>query len=105
MRAGRLRHLLTVQSASHAQDDMNEDIETWSDAGTTYGDIQPGDGRKYVKGEQNVHEISHEITIRYYSGLTQAHRLKFGSRVFNIVRVLNIGERNIKTMVLCKEEI
>lgn len=105
MRSGRLRHLLTIQSASHSQDGLGEDIESWSDSGTVYGDIQAGNGRKYVHGEQNIHEVTHEIETRYHSGITQANRLKFGTRVFNIVRAINVGERNIRMMILTKEEI
>ena len=107
MRAGQLRELLNVQTATHTRDGLGEDIETWSNSFTAYASIMPSDGRKYIHGEQNTFEISHEITVRHDSRITQAARLQHpqDGRIFNIVRVLNVGERDVRMLILAKEEI
>lgn len=103
MRAGQLRHRLAVQKATESQSSSGEITVEWSILNWTWGQIVPLSGRELDAARQIKSEATHEIRLRYDSGLTSEHRLLFGSRVFEINAVLNVDERNRESRILARE--
>lgn len=102
MRAGELRHRLTIQSRSVTRDETGQELESWSDVATVWGSIEPLSGREAVQ-EQAIHsETTHKVVLRHRD-ISMEDRLVFGSRRFHVLSVLNTGERNIETVLLCRE--
>jgi SPP1 family predicted phage head-tail adaptor len=113
MRAGQLRHRITIQSHTSAQDNYGEVDWTWSTGFETWAKISPLRGNQYFNAQQVQANVSHKITLRYQAlpNSTDINadntRLLFGStaRVYNIVSVINPDERNIYLDLMCEEII
>jgi SPP1 family predicted phage head-tail adaptor len=104
MRAGQLRHQVVLQrrtvtrSAGHAAM-----AETWTNWQTVWAKIEPLSGRELLQAQQTQAETTHEIVIRYVSELTPRDRVRFGTRVFEILSIINRDERNEMLTLQCVE--
>jgi len=76
---------------------------TWSTFKTVPASIWPLKGAEYITAMQVTSEISHKIRIRYLADLTPKHRIKWGSRYFDIEAIINPDERNIYFEMMCRE--
>jgi SPP1 family predicted phage head-tail adaptor len=107
MRAGKLRHRLTIQEYSKADDSFGEPIKTWaniSSVPTVWGSIEPISGNEFFTARQIASETTHRITIRYKEGLDNKMRFKFGSRYFYILSVLDKDEKGVEMEIMCRED-
>ncbi len=50
-------------------------------------------------------DVTHRITLRYMSGITPKMRVNYNSRIFDILSVINVGERNRELQLMCRESI
>ena len=105
MRAGRLRHRVSIQSQGTTLDDYGESTDSWSTDDTVWAAVEPVSGSERDIGEQMVGVVTHRVVMRYVSSLTPNKRILFGSRVLNINSVLNIDERNERLSLFCMEEV
>lgn len=92
--AGRLRHLVTVQSQSTTQDGAGQRLQTWTTVTTAWADIKPVSGRDFYAQSGEHADITHEIEMRYGTTVSPGNRAVLGSRTFDIRSVLNVDERN-----------
>lgn len=102
-RAGELRQRVTVEVAAQTRNAQGGFIETFMPEGDRYAKIEPLSGREFFEAQRVDSDITHQITMRNYSGLTTSHRITYGSRTFNIESVINTDERDWKTVVMCRE--
>lgn len=105
MRAGKMRHRVVVQSASESRAADGGVTFTWSDVSTRWASIEPASGKEFLSSQQVAAEVTHKITLRNYDTLTPQHRLKFGTRYFNIISVLRPDEIKHSMEVLAKEVV
>ncbi len=105
MRAGLLRHRIVIQGVTETRDAVGGVSRSWATDATRWGSIEPVRGRELLESDSVRGDVTHKIRFRYYSGLTPTNRLTHGGRTFEIVSVLNPGERDIMTEVLAKEEV
>ena len=103
MRAGSLRHRLTIQSVGSTLDDYGDLSNSWTTLATVWGAINPLSGREESIGEELKGVVTHLIKIRYKSGVTPNSRISFDSRTFQIESVKNWEERGVFMELLCKE--
>lgn len=103
MRAGRLRYLVTVQQATHAQDAYGETTVTWSQFATAYASIEPLRGREYFDAATVQAEVDVRIVMRYRAGIEPKMRITHGSRVFDIQSVVEPGSGRRELHLMCKE--
>lgn len=107
MQAGTLRHQIEIQSHSATADELNQIVITegdWSTDATRWAAIQPMSGRELEHNNAVYADVSHKITLRHYD-LTTEDRIKYGTRIFNIISVINIDERNREITVIAKEVV
>jgi SPP1 family predicted phage head-tail adaptor len=88
IRSGDLRHVLEIQSPSEAQNAFGEVVPTWATVTTRRGSVDPLAGRELETARQTWPDVTHKILIRYYTGLTTRHRIKWNARRFGIKAVL-----------------
>lgn len=106
MRAGWLRHRVTIQTKSESRDSYGEPDYTWSDLATVYAGVEPLRGEERMMARAETQELTHRIRIRYYSdSVTPEARVKWGSRIFDIVEVINVLERDREQIMMCKEAV
>lgn len=103
MRAGSLRHKVTIQKATESQDSYGEPDPTWGVYAVVWASIEPVTGREYLQNRQTGVEITHKVTIRYLDGVTAKMRVLYDGRYFDIEAVLNDKERNAMHILMCKE--
>lgn len=101
--AGKLKHKVQVQSASEAADATGQLISTWSTDSIRSAFVRPVNGREFFDAAQVQSDVTHEVTMRHFTGLTTSHRLLFRSRVLNIRSIINMDEHNEMFKIMCKE--
>jgi SPP1 family predicted phage head-tail adaptor len=102
---GNLRHRITFQKQTEAQNDYGEEIKDWVDEATVWASINPISGKEFFSAEKVSSEVSHKINMRYTPGISPDMRIRFNERFFSIISVINFQERNIELQLLCKELI
>ena len=111
MRAGELRHPITIQMATTGRDSVGARTATWTSGKNAWAAIWPLRGNEYFASQQLQAGITHKIRIRYQTlangtAISPEHRIKFGSRYFNMISPpINTDERNIMLDMMCREEV
>lgn len=107
MRAGRLRHRVTLQRATDGIDQYGDQTPTWTALATVWAAVEPLSGREYLLAQQVHGEATVRITIRPVANvtLTPKDRVRFGARYFDVQSVINKDERNREIELLCVERI
>ena len=103
MNVGALNQFITIESVTETRDSMGGLVQTWATFIEAWASIEPTTGREFFKSGMISAQITHAIKIRYRSGVVPKMRMKFGTRYFNIVYVLNWKERNVYFDLLCTE--
>jgi len=104
MEAGRLRHQITIQTATQTQDaTTGELVTTWQTLGTCRAAVEPLKGREAIFGNQVIAEMDTRIIVRWSnltSQITALHRIVHQGFLFNVVSVANLkmGQREIEIM-------
>lgn len=105
MNIGKLRHRIELQSYTTTTDAVGQQVKSWVTYDTVWAWIRPLSGKEIMNAQQAVAEITHKVTIRYQSELAVTHRIKFGTRYFNINFIANYDERNEFMEIMCKERV
>lgn len=102
MKIGDLRHRVTIQTPTETQDANGQPIKTFADTAIRYCAIEPLSGREYERAKAQHSEVSHKITMRHFA-LTPKDKLKFGTRYFNVLSVLDTKEKGLEIVCLAVE--
>jgi SPP1 family predicted phage head-tail adaptor len=107
LHAGKIRHRVSIQSATTATDEYGGRTESWVTVtgGTLWAEIVPLRGGEFVEARQVQPEVTHVITLRYFSDITPKYSVLFGSRRFQILMVTNVEERRREMNLLCREMV
>lgn len=108
MKAGNLRHRLTIQSVIDKDSSFGGNADKiWTDTITVWGSVSPMMGKEAEQAQMMVAEVSHTIMMRFPDPDTitvgPKNRIIFGDRTFDIEYVLNKDERNCELKLLCFE--
>lgn len=108
MRAGQLRHRVTIQSlvgGSPSRDSGGATEESWADLATVYAAVEPLRGRELIAAQQVVSEVSGTIRIRYRDDLTITSKMRcvFESRNFEILAAVDPQERHRELVLYVRE--
>lgn len=101
MRAGRLRHRLTIQQPVESRDDYGSVTTVWQTVASRWGSVEPQRGREALMSGQNTSEVFTEIRLRHLDGLTAKMRILHGSDTYQIRVVMNISERDAEHVCAC----
>ena len=103
-RAGTLRHLITVEvltSPAVRNSNTGAIADDWTTFTTLWADIQPASGSEQMSAQK----VTHELKTRYVSGVLPDMRITKGTRIWRIVSVLNVGERDRDLLILAQETL
>jgi len=103
MRAGKLRHRVIFKASSAVKDGYGAETLTWTTYATVWAAIEPISGREMIQADQMQAETTIRVRVRYNASVEPEHRIYFGTRVLEIVSVINLTERNRHLELLCKE--
>ena len=105
MRAGRLRHKVTIQDYTESQNTFGEVTKNWTDYATVWAAVEPVKGREFWESQQINAEITTKVTLRYLAGVKPKMRILHDTRIFEIDSVINVDERNRELQLLVKEMV
>lgn len=100
--ASELTHRISIYVKSIAQDEELNAVETWTEWRTIWAMPIPKTGKEYYKLNTVNSEVTEAFRIRYIAGITPYQRIKFRCKYFEIIEVINEGEKNESLMITCK---
>lgn len=105
MQGGRLRQRVAIQQESITRDTFGAETITWAAVATVWAAVLPGSsGERYIAtADITQAEISHTVRIRYRAGLGPTLRVLWGSRVLQILSVVDPTGRQAELVLLCRE--
>lgn len=106
VRAGDYRHQITVQQRSTTQDAAGEQLDAWTTFITRRAAIQRTPGREAFAAAQDNGRVPTVFEMRYVDGVTNAMRVVFDSRVFDIKSAIDPDNGlKAKLLVTCDERV
>lgn len=107
MRAGSLRYRLILQSPPSTQSTSGAVSGAWTDGDTVWASIEPLRGQERFAAQVVQAEVSVRVRLRYRSGVTTTMRLAnlAKTRFFDILAVIDPGERHQELELLCREVV
>lgn len=105
MKIAELRHQITIQEKVQTADGMGGFTETLTTVHETWAAIWPVSAKEIRENMRVEANISHNIRIRYRSGISHAMTVLFGARTFEIKGIINFEERNIWLDMVCNERL
>lgn len=105
IRAGDLRHRVEYQTRTMSQGTSGESTPFFSTQNTRWARVEPFQGDEKTLAAQQVADVTHMVTLRWQGGERPKDQLLWGSRVFNIRRIVNVDELDKKLVLLCTEVV
>ncbi len=103
MRAGKLRHRVTIEQPYETQDGSGGVVTTWEEVATVSASVEPLRGDERFGAQQVSAEISTRVRMRYRDGVQPKQRLTFGERVLEVEAVIDVAGRGRELELICKE--
>ncbi|WP_164906074.1 phage head closure protein [Gudongella oleilytica] len=103
MKIGRLRQRIVIEESIAGRDSFGAETSGWIQFAKVWADVAPVSGREFLAFKQINAEISTKVTIRYLAGVTTEMRVLFKDRIFEINSIINIEEKNVSLLLMCKE--
>ncbi|MDO8777082.1 MAG: phage head closure protein [Burkholderiaceae bacterium] len=104
MRAGTLRHRVTVRAPATGQDAYGEPLAGWTDfAVNVPASITDLSGREFMAAAATQNAVQSKIGIRALAGITAAMRVVHGADVYNIESVLR--QRDGSLLLMCSKGV
>jgi SPP1 family predicted phage head-tail adaptor len=89
IRAGALRHTLTIEEATETRDAHGQAVQTWATFASVPGAFEPLTGREVFAAAQVQAEVTARARIRYLEGVTPKMRISFESKIYAITAVID----------------
>ena len=93
VRAGDLRHRITIEAPVRQPDGLGGAILTWTPIAEVWAAIWPRTASEAMLLDRPAGTASHDIWVRYRDGMVPEMRIVSGSRVFNILGVIDTEDR------------
>lgn len=107
MKAGDLRHPVTLMAPVNAVSEKGRPVKTFTDAATVYASKADVSGREFFEAQAYHAEDVVTFTIRWRDDVTPEWRLRHGTQVYQIVEVNHLGYRydfiRLKTRMITGE--
>jgi SPP1 family predicted phage head-tail adaptor len=106
MRAGRMDKQITIQGlVTTAPESIGEPKKVYATKAEVWASITPLSSKETFAGQATNSEVTHEIRIRYLSGVLHSDRILYGVRIFDIESIINTMEMNKELIMQCVERL
>lgn len=105
MRAGLLRHKITIQQVAEAQDASGSMDEAWSTFVKVWAAYEPQTGKESFTEDQQQAFLTVRFRVRYLSGITPKMRILFDGRYFDILATADVGGRGKQLHIMTRENV
>lgn len=106
MRAGKLRHRVTIQQlveGSPQQTPSGQPDTAWATFCTVWASIEPLRGRELIEANAVQSKLAVRVRIRYRAGVTAAMRVVHDSVVYPIEAVIDFEMRHVELHLMCSQ--
>jgi SPP1 family predicted phage head-tail adaptor len=101
-RIGRLRHRLTLEAGSRANDGGGGTVSSWEPLAELWGAVEAATGRETVAADRVTGRAAYVIIVRYRDDVAPAMRFRRGTEVFDILAALDKDGR--RRFLVCQCE-
>ena len=104
MRAGMLRHRVTIQRQEIVFGKFGAPLhdKVWENVATVWASLEAMSGREFFASQQAQSEVTHKVTIRYRGDVTAQMRVLHGGKIFGIVAPLP-DNKGTRLVLMCRE--
>jgi len=103
MRGGALRRRAILQRIDLAEDSANGDTTAPTDIATVWAGITTSGGREFYEAKRLNPELTHQVELRYRTGIVAGMRLVVGDAVLRVIAPIDPDGRRRKLLVMCQE--
>lgn len=107
MRAGQLRHLVTLQRETTADDTAAGVTTTWVDVAVRHAEIVTAAGREFFEMKRQIPELTHQVRLRHGPaaavGVAPGLRFLHGAIVLRIRAAMDPDGRRREMLCFCQE--
>jgi SPP1 family predicted phage head-tail adaptor len=103
LQSARLNDLVILQQVQEGKDSFGGTTTTWVEVAQAWADIQPIRGKEFFESFQVQVEVTFRIRVRYRDDVVPKMRVLFGTRIFTIEYVIDVGERHELLELMCAE--
>jgi SPP1 family predicted phage head-tail adaptor len=100
---GKLNKRIELQAPTSVSDGMGGYTTTYATDSSAWAAIWPTSAKEQIVANAPSMIVTHRIRIRYHSTIDGSWRVKYGTRYFSIVSIVNYEEANRWLDLLCKE--
>lgn len=104
MRSGLMRERITVQTLGTGVASSGTPSGSWTDVCSVRAQITTLTGKEGYEAQQNTARLTHEVVIRYRSGVGSELRVLLGTRELYVHSVISDPKRTRMTLQ-CEERI
>ncbi len=105
MDIGRTNKRITFCRYEEKENGLSQMEQELAEVKTVWASVEPTRGREYQEAQRIRPELTYKITTRYHKGVTPDMFIKFRGRLFNIVSIINVRERNEMLEIICTEKM
>jgi SPP1 family predicted phage head-tail adaptor len=98
---GELRHRVTIESATIAQDTSGNDIKEWSTHASRWARVRTLKGRELIAAQTEYAEAECEIVVRFVPGLTESMRVNHGGTMYDILNANDVDRIGVWHVLTC----
>lgn len=110
MRAGKLRHKVTIQNFITSRNDHGDEIEEWQDGATVWAEVKGVSGRELIYSGAETSEATIRVWMRHRSDVAASSRLlclvgPYRGNVLDIVGPPIPDAKGTRLEILCKQGV
>ncbi|MFY9141568.1 head-tail adaptor protein [Sulfuricurvum sp.] len=98
-----MRHKIEFVTIGEIRGAMGGVSEGETHFGYARAEIKPISGGERFMSNQLFAEATSQIRCRFVAGITRKHKIKFGTRTFDILDVQNKEEKSVELFIVAKE--
>jgi SPP1 family predicted phage head-tail adaptor len=103
-RTGQKQQRVAVQAYTETRTAQGGTTESWATENTMWAWVNPIGAMERIQADQTKAIRTHRISMRFYSpGIDETYRILHGTRIYNIISVVNVGSRGCETILDVKE--
>lgn len=103
-RTGQKQQRVQVQKYTETRTLQGGTIEGWVTENTMWAWVNPIGAMERIQADQTKAIRTHRISMRFYSpGIDETYRILDGSKIYNIVSVVDVGSRGCETILDVKQ--
>lgn len=88
---------------SDGVDLLNAHTVEYEDFKTVWASVSPMNGKEYAEAQKLRSETTYNVIVRYRPDITTDMKIRYGKKEFDIISVLNIGERKEILKIIAAE--